>query len=231
MKIEINLKSSHIYRNACFLSFSSYKLGSFDFYIFFYTSIIFNCVSYTKNPLFMPLHLHIILIKSLKSIYLDDYPFLLIPISVYPAILYNLYNETWTLTLHIPPLHTPHTRHNPSPSFHFNPLSPSFSPLHPPPSSYHSQSTIFSFFMFITPPFLFILLLLTTFLLSHPPVPIPLDQTPILLPCPIQILWIYSLTPPSTPSNFFLPLHFFTNVPYSFSHTFHLILPPFHTTY
>ena len=157
----------------------------------------------------MPLHLHIILIKSLKSIYLDDYPFLLIPISVYPAILYNLYNETWTLTLDTPPLHTPHTRHNPSPSFHFNPLSPSFSPLHPPSSSYHSHSTIFSFFMFITPPFLFILLLLTIFLPSHPPCSHP--PRPNTYPPPLSHTNSLNLLtyPPSTPSNFIFPSPFF----------------------
>ena len=82
-----DLKSSNIYRNVCFLSFSSYKLRSFDFYSFFYTTIIFNSASSTKNVLFMPLHLHIILIKSLKSIYQDEYPFLLIPIICIPSYL------------------------------------------------------------------------------------------------------------------------------------------------
>ena len=68
-------------------------------------------------------------------------------------------------TRYTSPPYPPHST-QPFPILSFQPLVSFFLP---PPSSYHSHSTIFSFFMFITPPFLFILLLLTIFLPSHPP--------------------------------------------------------------
>ena len=130
-------------------------------------------------------------------------------------------------TRYTSPPYPPHST-QPFPILSFQPLVSFFLP---PPSSYHSHSTIFSFFMFITPPFLFILLLLTIFLPSHPPCSHP--PRPNTYPPPLSHTNSLNLLtyPLSTPSNFFLPLHFFTNVPSPFSHTFHLILPPFHTTY